>query len=159
MSEPSLLEYHLLSSAHLWFTLQALSDFHRPFPCAPRYGDYSQVFFSCSFSLVEDLLRYVLRGFRYPTFLPLTFAGFPVPSCRLKSPSLPIHRGDSNHFDYSMISRQFIPSLLARVFLPNQINPSFYRKSDQIGNSNSLLIIYNHPSSPFDRLELANQFP
>lgn len=43
MSKPKLLEYHLLSSVHYWFTRPALSDFHRLFGYVLPYGDYSQI--------------------------------------------------------------------------------------------------------------------
>ena len=70
MSKPSLLEYHLLPSAHCWFTLQALSDFHRPFGYALPYGDYSQILLLFIHQCYR-LLRYVLLGFRYPTLVSL----------------------------------------------------------------------------------------
>jgi len=51
-------------------------------------------FYGFSFSLFEDLLRYVLRGFRYPTFLSL------VLTFEFKGSSLSYfttaHSGDSN---------------------------------------------------------------
>ena len=123
MSKPSLLEYHLLSSAHFWFTLQALSDFHRPFGYALPYGDYSQIlllFIHQSYRL----LRYVLRGSRYPTCLvrvplPNEFGGVASAFCLLcrlsgsrvqlqKSHSQPpardSHPEDSNSFYFTRLS-------------------------------------------------------
>ena len=104
MSKPSLLEYHLLSSAHCWFNLQALSGFHRPFGYALPYGDYSQILLLFIHQYYW-LLRYVLRGYRYPTFCLLCrLSGSRVQQQKSHSqpPVRDSHPEDSNYPHYTI---------------------------------------------------------
>ena len=77
MSYPNLLEYHLLSSCPLMDSSPSVSLLQRRLAYALRYLSYLKYFYNNallnSFNDLYRLLRYVLRGFRYPTvqlFLP-----------------------------------------------------------------------------------------